>query len=119
MDLELATEKLRAKWPKWLMWFITFHVVVFLWLPFRAPSMSSLATLVGRLFSAPWDINTPTQTAVLTFGFLFLQQPLFALVRDDRPSSLRRGLEWALVALMLWLLLAYGNARQDFIYRVF
>jgi alginate O-acetyltransferase complex protein AlgI len=119
MDVELATEKLRAKWPKALMWFITFHVVVFLWLPFRAPSMSSLATLVGRLFNAPWDINTPTQTAVLTFGFLLLQQPLFALVRDDRPSSLRRGLEWALIAVMLWLLLAYGNARQDFIYRVF
>lgn len=119
MDVELMTEKLRAKWPKWVMWFITFHVVVFLWLPFRAPSMEALGLLVGRLFHGTWDINTPTQTAVMTFGFLFLQKPLFGLAAEERPGSLRRAVEWALVVLMLWLLLAYGNARQDFIYRVF
>ncbi|MFO0601323.1 MAG: MBOAT family O-acyltransferase, partial [Myxococcaceae bacterium] len=119
MDLELVTEGARKKWPTWLSWFITFHVVVFLWLPFRAPSMEALGVLVGRLFHAPWDINTPTQTVVLTLGFLVLQKPLFSLAKAERPQNLRPALEWGLAALMLWLLLAYGSARQDFIYRVF
>lgn len=123
MDLEQLTEKPRARWSgRWKAvagWFITFHVVVFLWLPFRAPSLSALSVLVGRLFHGTWDINTPTQVAVLTFGFLFAQKPLFALASDARPSSLRPWVEWGLAALMLWLLLAYGSARQDFIYRVF
>jgi D-alanyl-lipoteichoic acid acyltransferase DltB (MBOAT superfamily) len=119
MDLELVTEKWRARWPRWLGVLLTFHVVLLLWIPFRAPSMSALAALGTRLVSAPWDVNTPTQTAVLTFGFLLLQGPLFSLARPERPASLRRGLEWALAAVMVWLLLAYGSARQDFIYYVF
>jgi hypothetical protein len=93
--------------------------VVFLWLPFRAPSLSALGLLADRLLHGAWDINTPAQTAVLTFGFLLAQKPLFDLVRADQPSRLRPVVEWGLVALMLWLLLAYGSARQDFIYRVF
>lgn len=119
MDLELLTEKSRARWPKWLGVLITFHVVVFLWIPFRAPSMDKLALLVGRLFTAPWDISTPTQTLVMTVGFLALQKPLFSLVRGDRPETLRPWLELALAAVMVWLLLAYGSARADFIYYVF
>ena len=119
MDLELVTEKSRARWPKWLGVLITFHVVVFLWIPFRAPSMGALGVLISRLFTAPWDINTPTQTAVMTFGFLALQKPLFGLVRADRPGSLRPWVVRGLAALMVWLLLAYGNARADFIYYVF
>jgi hypothetical protein len=119
MDLELLTEKSRARWPKWLGVLITFHVVVFLWVPFRAPSMDKLGVLVGRLFTAPWDISTPTQTLVMTVGFLALQKPLFSLVRGDRPETLRPWLELALAAVMVWLLLAYGSARADFIYYVF
>jgi alginate O-acetyltransferase complex protein AlgI len=119
MDLELVTEKWRARWPKWLSWFITFHVVVFLWLPFRAPTMEKLGVMLSRLVTTAWDVNTPTQTAVLTFGFLLAQKPLFALVRADRPERLRPFVEVALAAAMVWLLLAYGSARQDFIYYVF
>lgn len=119
MDLELATSKLRQAWPKWLGIFITFHVVVFLWIPFRAPSLSALTLMISRLFTAPWDINTPTQTAVLTFGFLLLQKPLFSLVSAERADTLRPIAQAALAAAMVWLLLAYGSARQDFIYYVF
>ena len=119
MDLELATQERRERWPKWLGLIITFHVVVFLWLPFRAPSMSALATFVTRLFTAPWDVNTPTQTVVMTVGFLALQKPLFALVKAERLETLKPAAELALAAVMVWLLLAYGSARQDFIYYVF
>jgi D-alanyl-lipoteichoic acid acyltransferase DltB (MBOAT superfamily) len=119
MDLELVTEKARARWPKWLGLVITFHVVVFLWIPFRAPSIAALTTLLSRMTSAPWDINTPAQTAVMTLGFLALQKPLFALVRAERVDTLKPLAEVALAAAMVWLLLAYGSARQDFIYYVF
>lgn len=119
MDLELATEKARARWPKWLGLIITFHVVVFLWIPFRAPSLEAMRILLSRMSSAPWDLNTPSQTALLTFGFLLLQKPLFALVRAERVETLKPLAEVALAAAMVWLLLAYGSARQDFIYYVF
>lgn len=119
MELELVTEKLRARWPKWLGVLITFHVVMLLWIPFRAPSMAALGTMLSRMFTAPWDINTPTQTAVMAFGFLLLQKPLFSLVRAERADTLRPVAEMALAAAMVWLLLAYGSARQDFIYYVF
>lgn len=119
MDLELITQKARARWPRWLGVLITFHVVVFLWIPFRAPSLSALGTLLSRLVSAPWDINTPTQTAVMTLGFLVLQKPLFALVRAERLEPLKPAAELALAGAMVWLLLAYGSARSDFIYYVF
>lgn len=119
MELELVTQKFRARWPTWLGVVITFHVVVFLWIPFRAPSLAALGTLLSRLVFAPWDINTPTQTAVMTLGFLALQKPLFALVRAERADTLKPLAEVALAAAMVWLLLAYGSARQDFIYYVF
>lgn len=119
MELELVTDKLRTRWPKWLGVLITFHVVMFLWIPFRAPSMAALGTMLTRMISAPWDINTPTQTAVMAFGFLLLQKPLFSLVRAERADTLRPAAELAFVAAMVWLLLAYGSARQDFIYYVF
>ncbi len=119
MDLELATQGARARWPRWLSVFVTFHVVVFLWIPFKAPSMAALGTMISRLFTAQWDINTPTQTAVMTFGFLALQKPLFALVRAERADTLKPVAELALAGAMVWLLLAYGSARQDFIYYVF
>lgn len=119
MDLELMTEKARAKWPRWLSWFITFHVVVFLWLPFRAPSMELLWHLVKQLFTGHFDPSMPTQTVVLTAGFLLLQKPLFALVREDRVDARKPWVELVLAALMAWALLAYGSARSDFIYYVF
>ncbi len=119
MDLEMVTQKFRAGWPKWLGVLITFHVVVFLWIPFRAPSLAALGTMLSRLVSAPWDINTPTQTAVMTLSFLVLQKPLFSLVRAERVDTLKPLAEVALAAAMVWLLLAYGSARQDFIYYVF
>lgn len=119
MDLELVTERWRARWPRWVQLAVTFHVVVFLWLPFRAPSMEALGVLVSRLWGAPWDLVTPTQPALLTFGFLLAQRPLFALVRAERVETLRPAVELALAALMVWLLLAYGAARSDFIYYVF
>lgn len=119
MDLELLTERWRARWPRWLQWLVTFHVVALLWLPFRAPSLAALGVLAGRLIRAPWDVVTPTQTAVVTFGFLLAQGPLFRLVRAERADTLRPWAEVALAAAMVWLLLAYGAARSDFIYFVF
>ncbi len=119
MDLELATTKLRERWPKWLGLFITFHVVVFLWIPFRAPSFSALTLMISRLFTAPWDVSTPPQTLVMTVAFLLLQKPLFSLVRAERADTLKPLAQAALAAAMVWLLLAYGSARQDFIYYVF
>ena len=119
MDLELATEKTRARWPKWLGLIITFQVVVFLWIPFRAPSLEALRLMLTQLVFGPWDINTPTQTAVVTLGFFALQRPLFALVRAEKVDELKPVAELVLAAAMVWLVLAYGSAHSSFLYDVF
>lgn len=117
--LWMELESRLAKWPRWLQVFITFHVVVALWLPFRAPSMTHLWQLVKQLFGGHFDPSMPTQTVVLTALFLALQKPLFALVRYERLETLRSRWELALAGFMTWFLLAYGSPRSDFIYFVF
>lgn len=109
MEFERALEK----WPRWLRLIITFHVVVLLWLPFRAPSMDAFVHFVTQLFTGHFDTSMPTQTVVLTIAFLALQKPLFALVNE------RSRWELALAAFMTWFLLAYGSPKSDFIYYVF
>lgn len=118
-DLETVTERWRAKWPRWVGVLVTFHVVVLLWVPFRAPSLGAAGTMLSRLVSTTWDIATPTLAVVLTVGFLALQGWGFRLVAVKPERPLRLGAELALAAVMTWLLLAYGSARQDFIYFVF
>ncbi len=119
MDLELATERWRPRLPRWLQALVTFHVVVLLWVPFRAPSLSAAGMMLSRLIAPTWDLATPTLAVVLTVGFLALQGLAFRVVTPTPERPLRPALELALAAAMTWLLLAYGSARQDFIYFVF
>jgi hypothetical protein len=39
----------RIRWPGWLRWFVTFHLVVFGWILFRSENVSVLGTLLSRL----------------------------------------------------------------------
>jgi hypothetical protein len=41
----------RVKLPGWLRWLVTFHLVVFGWILFRAQSVSGIATFLSHLFS--------------------------------------------------------------------
>jgi D-alanyl-lipoteichoic acid acyltransferase DltB (MBOAT superfamily) len=39
----------RFKFPAWLRWLVTFHLVVFGWILFRSPSLSAFGTFLSRL----------------------------------------------------------------------
>lgn len=54
----VAEHALGGRWerlPRWLRWLITFHVVVFAWILFRAQGIDVFAALIGQLtaFGAP------------------------------------------------------------------
>jgi alginate O-acetyltransferase complex protein AlgI len=116
----LSLERRLPRLPKVLGVLVTFHVVALLWVPFRAPDLSSAGRFVARLLAPPyvWRSNIPTQFLVLTFGFLLLQGAWFrAFPLQVRPQPLR--FELPLAAGMLVWLLGYGSAQLDFIYFVF
>ncbi len=105
--------------PKWLGTFVTFHVVVLLWVPFRAPDLGALRVFVGRLFAPPfvWHTNVDTQLVVVTVAFLALQGLWFRAFPLERREPARWELA-AAAAMFVWLLGA-GAAKLDFIYFVF
>ncbi len=45
----------RVKLPGWLRWLVTFHLIVFGWVLFRAQSLSDVGTFFSRLFHRARD----------------------------------------------------------------
>ncbi len=89
----------RLRLPAWVRWFVTFNLVVFGWMLFRAQSLSDFGTLVSRLFTAGhatlW--TAPVIAAiVLVVGLQLLPpRPLERLqvrIESLRPALLGAGL---------------------------
>jgi D-alanyl-lipoteichoic acid acyltransferase DltB (MBOAT superfamily) len=56
----------KVRMPRWLGWVITFHVVVFGWILFRAQSLADVGTILKQLFTADTTaLFTPTVVAVV------------------------------------------------------
>ncbi len=73
----------RVRMPRWLGWLITFHLVVFAWILFRAQSLADVGTLLSRLVH-PGPATLWSATAVaLVVGVIGVQllpvKPLAAL----------------------------------------
>jgi alginate O-acetyltransferase complex protein AlgI len=92
--------------PRWLRWAITLHLVILLWVPFRAPDLDLAATFLSRL-AAPGEATLWAPGAVLvTFGvFVAHVLPTAPLARmrvrfeQARPALL--GASLALVVLVV------------------
>ncbi|MDX6640857.1 MAG: alginate O-acetyltransferase complex protein AlgI [Solirubrobacteraceae bacterium] len=76
--------------PRWLRWLIVFHVVVFAWVLFRAPDLSTAGAVLGRLLTwSPATLFAPV--AVICIAVAILLQ----LVPEQPIVTLRHRLEAA------------------------
>jgi alginate O-acetyltransferase complex protein AlgI len=90
--------------PAWLKWFLTFHLVVLAWIPFRAPDLSLAGDFVSRLthFGEPTLWKAPVIFVVLLVIGLQLApaRPMDALrVRFERlhPAALAASMAVVIV----------------------
>jgi D-alanyl-lipoteichoic acid acyltransferase DltB (MBOAT superfamily) len=96
----------KIRLPKWLAWFLVFHIVVLAWIPFRAPDLD----LAGAFFSRLWDWGPATlwtaPIVILTFLVIGLQllpsRPMDALrVRFEQLHPVALGATMACVILLV------------------
>jgi alginate O-acetyltransferase complex protein AlgI len=106
---------------KWLKIVLVFHGVCLLWVFFRASDFGTAAAYFNALFAAPFPIidSPPDALYVILIGFIAFMGFMGKSLTD------RSFLDWGLArqltvcTAMLILILAYADARLDFIYFVF
>ncbi|MCW2967100.1 MAG: rane bound O-acyl transferase family protein, partial [Solirubrobacteraceae bacterium] len=93
-----------VKLPGWLGWVLTFHVVTFAWVFFRAPNFSTAGAVFGRLFSggaATLFDPVVVVAVVLAIGLQLLpERPIVALrhrVEAFNPVALGLGLALTII----------------------
>jgi alginate O-acetyltransferase complex protein AlgI len=89
----------KVKLPRWLGWFIVFHIVVLAWIPFRAPNLDLAGDFVSRLVepgpATLWTVPMVGLIVIMLGIQLLPTRPLDALrVRIERlhPVALGTGL---------------------------
>jgi D-alanyl-lipoteichoic acid acyltransferase DltB (MBOAT superfamily) len=96
----------RVKLPRWLAWFIVFHLVVLAWIPFRAPDLHLAGDYAARL--TDWGPATlwTAPVVIVTFLVIGLQllpaRPMDALrVRFEQLHPIALGASMATVILLV------------------
>jgi len=96
----------KIRLPKWLAWFLVFHIVVLAWIPFRAPDLDLAGAFVSRLLD--WGPATlwTAPIVILTFLVIGLQllpsRPMDALrVRFEQLHPVALGASMACVILLV------------------
>ncbi len=92
--------------PTWLKWFLTFHIVVLAWIPFRAPDLDLAGSFLARLVApGPATLWTPTVVGVVlvVIGLQLLPaRPMDALrVRFERLHPAALGASMAVVIVLV------------------
>ena len=109
-------------WPRVALGLVTFHLVCYGWLIFRAQSASQIADFTVRLFS---DFRPSTMTMPLMVEPLLLILVPFLIVHvyqarrgsESAPLGLARPVRYALYGLVFYLVLLFGNFEgTEFIY---
>jgi D-alanyl-lipoteichoic acid acyltransferase DltB (MBOAT superfamily) len=111
-----------ARMPRFVAWFIMFHLTCLGWLIFRAPSFAQLSTLLTSLslHVAPATIDV---TGLLVPLLLFVVPLLIVHILEARADDLLVvphlpiGIRYSLYAATAYLILLFGNfGGADFIY---
>jgi alginate O-acetyltransferase complex protein AlgI len=103
-----------------LRWFLTFHVVTFLWLTFLLPDFASVMAFLRALVTAPLSLNGPPIFALAVYGTPVVLFHFWGWIKEHRPElaqSLNQSpLEPAVLAVMTFLILTNPGAPRGFIY---
>ena len=96
----------KIRLPKWLAWFLVFHIVVLAWIPFRAPDLDLAGAFYGRLLD--WGPATlwTAPIVIVTFLVIGLQllptKPMDAIrVRFEQRHPAALGLSMATVIVLV------------------
>ena len=96
----------KVRLPRWLAWFVVFHVVCLAWIPFRAPDLDLAGSFISRL--ADWGPATlwTAPIVIVTFLVIGLQllpaRPMDALrVRFEGLHPVALGASMACVILLV------------------
>jgi D-alanyl-lipoteichoic acid acyltransferase DltB (MBOAT superfamily) len=96
----------KIRLPKWLAWFLVFHIVVLAWIPFRAPDLNLASAFYGRFLD--WGPATlwTAPVVIVTFLVIGLQlmpsKPMDAIrVRFEGWHPAALGLSMATVILLV------------------
>ena len=92
--------------PTWLKWFLTFHIVVLAWIPFRAPDLNLAGSFLSRLVEpGPATLWTApiVGTVIAVIGLQLLpDRPMDALrVRFERLHPAALGASMAIVIVLV------------------
>ena len=99
---------------------LVFHGVCLLWVLFRAPSFDSALLYYRHLLLPPYSLSSvPSTLLTLLVLFLLFQNRIGSQLIDDRFLRLSLPKQLAMTLVGLMLILAYSQARLDFIYFVF
>lgn len=107
--------------PKWLKTALVFLGVTWLWVPFRAPSMTVAVAMWRAMVWPPyrWQIAIPPEWPLWVAALLVVQSWLDSVLREGQAERWPVPRQVALAGLLTWLVLAYGGAPRDFVYFVF
>jgi D-alanyl-lipoteichoic acid acyltransferase DltB (MBOAT superfamily) len=96
----------KVRLPRWLGWFVVFHIVVLAWIPFRAPDLALAGDYISRLGDwGPATLWTPA-VVIVTFLVIALQlapaRPMDTLrVRFEQLHPAALGASMATVILLV------------------
>jgi D-alanyl-lipoteichoic acid acyltransferase DltB (MBOAT superfamily) len=89
----------RFRFPAWLRWLVTFHLIVFGWVLFRSPSLDGFGTFLSRLTvpgpATLWTAPVLAAIIIVIGGQLLPPQPLERVqvwIERRRPVLLGAGL---------------------------
>ena len=103
-----------------LRWFITFHLVTFLWLTFLMPDMASISAFFSGVFSGKTGFSGPPIFSLLFYGTAVVLYHAWGWVREHRGELANRltssSLEPVLHGVMLFFILTNPGAPRGFIY---
>jgi D-alanyl-lipoteichoic acid acyltransferase DltB (MBOAT superfamily) len=118
-----------AKTSMWASRILTFHLVVFAWIFFRANNVEQAFFVIGKIFSdwsnlsfreVAFDRNNILLPIVGSLIVYFVHRKQECGGLSVWLNSLHKPLRWAMYTALFWAILVWGNfGKQQFIYFVF
>jgi alginate O-acetyltransferase complex protein AlgI len=124
-ERSLGKQSLYARWPRPARIALTFVLMLFSWVLFRADNLSAAMAYFAAMFGMvattgtshllAAELYTPLLMTVLILAAVFTFQPIQAHEWSGRPQSWRRC--WLLLPLFVWALMVMGTqAFNPFLY---
>jgi alginate O-acetyltransferase complex protein AlgI len=101
-------------------WFITFHLVTFLWLTFLMPDLSSIVSFFKGVCSGKTSFTGPPIFSLIFYGSAVVLYHFWGWLKEHRQELagrlLNSPLEAVVQGIMLFLILTNPGAPRGFIY---